>query len=225
MRTCYQEQDALDQVQTLTENLKTELEKDATNPNIQEDVFTLMDYALRQVVDEIAWKLHDPCFKLQDSGISELLDVTIQASVQNLVLHYSPYRILEDLMEGITIQVCEKAWELLEERKGILAGSDFISKESKTTKAKFCLLRMANALLRRLSKTQNTEFCGRVLGFLSHAFSLTERSALNVTGKTNLDNVTLWEDEETFLSSTTDENHSMDERVQVTMSFVLFSED
>lgn len=42
---------------------------------------------------------------------------------------------------------------------------------------------MCNALLRRLSKTHNSVFCGKILVFLSFTFSLSERSAVNLTGK------------------------------------------
>jgi THO complex subunit 1 transcription elongation factor len=47
------------------------------------------------------------------------------------------------------------------------------------------LLRTLNELLRRLSKmgTQNTEFCGRILMFLSQVFPLGERSGVNLRGE------------------------------------------
>lgn len=53
----------------------------------------------------------------------------------------------------------------------------------RTTKASLCLLKMCNALLRRLSKTHNSVFCGKILVFLSFIFSLSERSAVNLSGK------------------------------------------
>lgn len=42
---------------------------------------------------------------------------------------------------------------------------------------------MCNALLRRLSKTHNSVFCGKILVFLSFTFALSERSAVNLMGK------------------------------------------
>jgi hypothetical protein len=47
------------------------------------------------------------------------------------------------------------------------------------------MLRTLNELLRRLSKmgTQNTEFCGRILIFLSQVFPLGERSGVNLRGE------------------------------------------
>ena len=69
------------------------------------------------------------------------------------------------------------------------------------------LLRICNDLLRRLSRTQNTVFCGRILLFLAKFFPFSERfyplpskknhrcqpssrSGLNVISEFNLDNTT-----------------------------------
>lgn len=52
------------------------------------------------------------------------------------------------------------------------------------------LLRMCNDLLRRLSRTQNTVFCGRILLFLAKFFPFSERSGLNVVSEFNLENLT-----------------------------------
>jgi THO complex subunit 1 transcription elongation factor len=45
------------------------------------------------------------------------------------------------------------------------------------------LLRTLNELLRRLSKTGQTTFCGRILTFLSGAYSLGDRSGVNLRGE------------------------------------------
>lgn len=45
------------------------------------------------------------------------------------------------------------------------------------------LLRTLNELLRRLSKTAQTTFCGRILTFLSGAYSLGDRSGVNLRGE------------------------------------------
>lgn len=60
--------------------------------------------------------------------------------------------------------------------------SDFIPGAGRTTKASLCLLKICNALLRRLSKTHNSVFCGKILVFLSFTFALSERSAVNLSG-------------------------------------------
>ena len=52
-----------------------------------------------------------------------------------------------------------------------------------TNKNSLALLRMLNALLKRLSKTGATEFCGRIMTFLSDIFPLSERSGVNLRGE------------------------------------------
>jgi THO complex subunit 1 len=59
-------------------------------------------------------------------------------------------------------------------------------------------LRVCNELLRRLSKTQNTIFCGRIMSVLASVFSLCERSGVNVRGEFNTENTTLYNDRETL---------------------------
>ena len=47
-------------------------------------------------------------------------------------------------------------------------------------------------LLRRLSRSQNTVFCGRILLFLAKFFPFSERSGLNVISEFNLENTTVF---------------------------------
>src|SRR5688572_4744395 len=58
------------------------------------------------------------------------------------------------------------------------------------------LLRLCNDLLRRLSRTQNTVYSGRILMFLSTVYPLSERSGVNLRGDFNKDNVTHYEGED-----------------------------
>lgn len=58
------------------------------------------------------------------------------------------------------------------------------------------LLRMCNELLRRLSKETNTVFCGRILMFLANAFSVAEKSGVNINGSFNNDMLNFDTDEE-----------------------------
>lgn len=45
-------------------------------------------------------------------------------------------------------------------------------------------------LLRRLSRAQNTIFCGRILLFLANYFPFSDRSGLNIVSEFNSDNIT-----------------------------------
>lgn len=58
------------------------------------------------------------------------------------------------------------------------------------------MLRMCNDLLRRLSKASATVLCGRILIVLAHFFQLSERSALNLSSRTNTHDTALEEEEE-----------------------------
>ena len=55
------------------------------------------------------------------------------------------------------------------------------------------LLRLCNELLRRLSKAEDTIFCGRILIFLSKSFILGERSGVNLRGEFNIENTTSYD--------------------------------
>ena len=55
-----------------------------------------------------------------------------------------------------------------------------------------CLTLLFADLLRRLSRSQNTVFCGRILLFLAKFFPFSERSGLNVVSEFNLENTTVF---------------------------------
>jgi len=74
------------------------------------------------------------------------------------------------------------------------------------------LLRICNDLLRRLSRTQDTVFCGRILLFLAKFFPFSERSGLNIISEFNIDNVTLYTSasDEVKSEATNDNSNQMD---------------
>ncbi|CAI5721377.1 unnamed protein product [Peronospora destructor] len=168
-------------------------------PRPQDFTLNVLDLAVQKVAEKLSWKLMTEAqATLSSVGVPALLDLCIAGVTSSFLVNSTPYKILEDLMEGQTISACEKVWELLESRKDKLTMSDFIAEKGRTTKASLCLLRMCNSLLRRLSKTHNSVFCGKILIFLSFTFALSERSAVNLTGKANVTNVTVYEDEDAF---------------------------
>lgn len=77
---------------------------------------------------------------------------------------------------------------------------------------------MCNDLLRRLSRSQNTVFCGRILLFLAKFFPFSERSGLNVVSEFNLENVT------EYTSDAIDIDDSLvdSENVQVKIDYNLY---
>ncbi|GLE10737.1 hypothetical protein PINS_up022977 [Pythium insidiosum] len=196
--------DALASLQQLYERTCSALEaapasSSSSSAKATEQALNVLDVAVQKVVEALSWRLlKEPEATPVSVGVPELLDLCIDGIVHKCLNSTAAYKLLEDLMDGQTISTCEKLWELLEERKERLSSSDFIPESGRPTKASLCLLRLCNALLRRVSKTHNSVFCGRILVFLSFTFSLSERSAVNLLGKPNTANTTLFEDQDEF---------------------------
>lgn len=100
-----------------------------------------------------------------------------------------PFNLLEELFDTQTIPASERLFNYLESRVERLT----VGMEGGKGKA-LVLLRLCNELLRRLSKAEDTIFCGRILIFLSKSFPIAERSAVNLRGEFNTDNVTIFDD-------------------------------
>ncbi len=105
-----------------------------------------------------------------------------------------PFMVLWTVLEGNKISACRIVWGWFESFTKIEGTDGAVYKM-----AKIKILELCNALLRRLSLVQNTEFAGQIRLFLCRAFDLTERSAMNVGGKKNLENKTDFQDEEEFM--------------------------
>lgn len=179
----FQQPDALARLGELHAATLKGVKRSLDTPRSDDFAHNVLDLALQKVVEDLSWRLlTEPDATPESVGLPALLDLCIEGVVGQFLFNNAPYKVLEDLMEGQTISVCEKLWDLLEARKDKLTTPHFITK-GKPTKASLCLLRMCNALLRRLSKTHNSVFCGKILVFLSFTFSLSERSAVNLTGK------------------------------------------
>ncbi|ESP02473.1 hypothetical protein LOTGIDRAFT_138363 [Lottia gigantea] len=97
-----------------------------------------------------------------------------------------PFQMLADMFDMLTLEKSEQVFSIVEENVNVWKSAGFYDA------GKNFLLRMCNDLIRRLSKSQNTVFCGRIQLFLSRLFPLSERSALNLMSQFNLDNVTIF---------------------------------
>ena len=98
--------------------------------------------------------------------------------------------VLADMFDILPLNCCELLFKTVEQEVATWREPLFY------TSAKINLLRICNDLLRRLSRTQNTVFCGRILLFLAKFFPFSERSGLNVISEFNLDNTTNFNQEE-----------------------------
>mmetsp|Transcript_16442 Transcript_16442/g.24354 ORF Transcript_16442/g.24354 Transcript_16442/m.24354 type:complete len:609 (-) Transcript_16442:53-1879(-) len=103
-----------------------------------------------------------------------------------------PFILLEDILEGQSINNCRVIWQWLEEVSGQLSSAGLF------LKGRIILLRMCNGLLKQMSKMYDATLAGRVLSFLATSHCLNERSGVNIGGHKNLDHETEFETKEEF---------------------------
>ncbi|ODH48390.1 hypothetical protein GX48_05482 [Paracoccidioides brasiliensis] len=117
--------------------------------------------------------------------------------------------LIEELLDSQTIDGCRKVFDYLESRrernttvcfwildpgevrcdtniKGLCLQKHFKQKS-------LIILRSCNELLRRLSRAEDTVFCGRVFIFLFQSFPLGDRSSVNLRGEFHTENVTTFD--------------------------------
>ncbi|GFS10400.1 THO complex subunit 1 [Elysia marginata] len=118
--------------------------------------------------------------------LKNLINFAVQAVQQDMCSPSTPFLMMADIFDMLTIERCEDIFDLVEDKVTTWKSETFYES------GKNYLLRMCNDLIRRLSKSQNTIFCGRIQLFLSRLFPLSEKSALNLASQFNLENVTIF---------------------------------
>ena len=113
---------------------------------------------------------------------------SVQCAEKKMCLFTTPFILLSDACDCVTLDVCEELFVFIEDHVHLWTKPLFFKV------GKNQMLRMCNDLLRRLSSSQNTVFCGRVQLFLAQLFPLSEKSALNLMSHFNLENVTVYAD-------------------------------
>ncbi|KAK6357810.1 hypothetical protein TWF730_007169 [Orbilia blumenaviensis] len=100
-----------------------------------------------------------------------------------------PFALIEETLDTQPIDSCKRIFSYLEARiERLTVGVD-------GTKGKgIILLRLCNELLRRLSKSEDTVFCGRIFVFLTKSFPLSERSGVNLRGEFHVENRTAFDE-------------------------------
>ncbi|KFY24859.1 hypothetical protein V493_04986 [Pseudogymnoascus sp. VKM F-4281 (FW-2241)] len=94
--------------------------------------------------------------------------------------------LVEELLDSQTIAGCRKILDYLESRRERIIAKDFAGK-------KLAILRSCNELLRRLSRAEDTAFCGRVFIFMFQSFPLGDKSSVNLRGEYHVENVTTFD--------------------------------
>lgn len=116
--------------------------------------------------------------------IGDLITLSVDAVREEIASVTIPVVLLGDIFDAVTLDMCEQIFSFVEIKVAVWKEEIFF------TSCKNNILRMCNDLLRRLSRAQNTVFCGRILLFLAKFFPFSERSGLNIVSEFNLDNVT-----------------------------------
>ncbi|KAI0207238.1 THO complex subunit 1 [Lamellibrachia satsuma] len=114
------------------------------------------------------------------------IETAVEAVKAELCAPSIPFHLMADLFDSITIDKCEDVFKFVEENVSVWKSEMFYNA------GKNYLLRMCNDIVRRLSKSQNTIFSGRIQLFLATLFPLSEKSGLNLMSQFHLDNVTVY---------------------------------
>ncbi|XP_017130732.1 THO complex subunit 1 [Drosophila elegans] len=144
--------------------------------NTEHDKRLPMDHAFRVLLMN---RLDDDVQRIGD-----LVHLSVDATRAEIVSNTIPVVLLIDTFDVVTLDKCQEIFRFVEELVEVWKEEIFFAS------CKNNILRMCNDLLRRLSRTQNTVFCGRILLFLSKFFPFSERSGLNIVSEFNLDNFT-----------------------------------
>ncbi|KAI4455888.1 tho complex subunit 1 [Holotrichia oblita] len=142
------------------------------------DLKSPLDQVFRDVLLEYLEKEADVVI-LQD-----LVLFCIETCRKGLTTPTMPVVLLGDIFESLTLELCERMFTFVEEEVNVWKEELFF------VSCKNNLLRMCNDLLRRLSRSSATVFCGRILLFLAKFFPFSERSGLNIVSEFNLENIT-----------------------------------
>ncbi len=145
------------------------------------DKKSVLDQAFRDVLRELLREQSGP---VDTAECTKLVLLSINSAQLGICYHTVPFILLSDLLDSVTLDVCNQVFDFVENQVSTWTQPDFYSN------GKILLLRMCNDLLRRLSSAQNTVFCGRIQLFLARLFPLSEKSALNLMSHFNLENVT-----------------------------------
>ncbi|XP_030607538.1 THO complex subunit 1 [Archocentrus centrarchus] len=142
---------------------------------------TTLDQALRGVLGDLIVEQKASC-----DDFLALIYLSIDAVTESICSATTPFVLLGDVLDCLPLDLCDKIFSFVEENVSTWKSNSFY------TAGKNYLLRMCNDLLRRLSKSQNTVFCGRIQLFLARLFPLSEKSGLNLQSQFNLDNITVF---------------------------------
>ena len=154
-----------------------------------EEMRALLDHCLCQTVDDTL-----DAEGAAGEQLQRALDLTVLFAARGLVDLPCPLNVLNDVLGSQTIEECSATFAYLESKKAFLYEQGFFA-EHKKKNAKVALLRLCNAMVKRLSKSNDTVFRGRILMFLATVLSISDRSGVGLRGQFNTDNVTEYDED------------------------------
>nr|CAG4645410.1 EOG090X0324 [Lynceus sp. MCZ IZ 141354] len=154
---------------------------------IDNDKKQVVDQVFREVLSKFLFSETKDAV-IDVSRYSNIIEMAIQSSKLDICSPTLPVFLLSDIFDVLTLDQCEKLFTIVENQVAVWKQEMFFKA------CKNNILRLCNDLLRRLSRSQNTIFCGRILLFLAKLFPFSERSGLNIVSEFNLDNVTAYEE-------------------------------
>ncbi|XP_037068295.1 THO complex subunit 1-like [Pollicipes pollicipes] len=145
-----------------------------------------LDHVLRKRVSAVVSAADGP--PVRECHLRAALQLSVGLARAERCSPTTPIVLLADSFDALPLDGAQALFAFVEENVATWKEETFFNA------CKNNLLRMCNDLLRRLSRSQNTVFCGRILLFLAKFFPLSERSGLNVISEFNLDNLTAFGD-------------------------------
>ncbi|CAG9831828.1 unnamed protein product [Diabrotica balteata] len=161
-----------------TKNVEMVEQKLKSMNKTESDLKSPLDQTLRDILLNLMDEQSDV------SVLRDYVDFSIVLCRKGLSSPTMPVVLLGDIFETLTLDICENMFSFVEQNVSVWKEELFFSG------CKNNLLRLCNDLLRRLSRTTATVFCGKILLFLAKFFPFSERSGLNIVSEFNLENVT-----------------------------------
>jgi THO complex subunit 1 len=156
-----------------------------TRSDVPSEALQIHNPAVETVCRDLVWDIvasvdiSEPAF----AQVWVLLDVINILSDHELCEPGLGFWLVEELLDSQTIEGCRKVFDYLESRREKMTAKHFKQKS-------LVMLRCCNELLRRLSRAEDTVFCGRVFIFLFQSFPLGDKSSVNLRGEFHVENVT-----------------------------------
>lgn len=160
------------------------IRKDVEPSEAQQIHNAAIETVFREIfVDTVATvDISEPAF----AQVWVLLDIIAILSDNELSDPGLGFWLVEELLDSQTIDGCRRVFDYLESRRERITAKHFKQKS-------LVILRCCNELLRRLSRAEDTVFCGRVFIFLFQSFPLGDKSSVNLRGEFHVENVTTFD--------------------------------